>query len=152
MCDSKQTLNIITCNIEGAISNKNYLEKLCKENHIIRIQEHWLWEFQKHWLDENLADLHIFSRCHDANENISNFNIPRGRAGVAIIWQNCISDRVTKLDVGNERVIAIEVNLDIRLCIINVYMPTNKSDSEFGYRECLDVIHDIIQRYECPIR
>ena len=55
---------------------------------------------------------------------------------------------MTKLDVGNERVIAIEVNLDIRLCIINVYMPTNKSDSEFGYRECLDVIHDKIRRYE----
>ena len=83
MCDSKQTLNIITCNIECAISNKNYLEKLCKENHIICIQEHWLWEFQKHWLDENLADLHIFSRCHDSNENISNFNIPSGRAGIS---------------------------------------------------------------------
>ena len=27
-------------------------------------------------------------------------------------------------------------------------MPTNKSDSEFSYRECLDAIHDIIQRFE----
>ena len=148
MYDSNKTVKIVTCNIEGAISNKHYLEKLCKENHITCIQEHWLWEFQKHWLDENLQEVNVFSRCHDTNENIPNFNIPRGRSGVAIIWQNRISDKITKLDAGNERVIAIEVNLDIKLCIINVYMPTNKSNSEFGYRECLDVIHDVIQRYE----
>ena len=148
MCGSEQTLKLITCNIEGAISNKNYLQKLCKSNHIICIQEHWLWEFQKHWLDENIPDLQIYSRCHDSNDNIQSFNIPRGRSGVAIMWQNCISDKLSKLDVGNERVIAIEVNLNTKLCIINAYMPTNKSDSEFGYRECLDVIHDIIRRYE----
>ena len=31
---------------------------------------------------------------------------------------------------------------------INVYLPTNKNDSEYRYRECLDVLHDIIRRYE----
>ena len=29
-------------------------------------------------------------------------------------------------------------------------MPTNKSDSEYEYRECLDVGHDTIQRNEAP--
>ena len=128
MHDSDKTVKIVTCNIKGAISNKHYLEKLYKENHIICIQEHWLWDFQKHWLDENLQEVNVFSRCHDTNESIPNFNIPRGRSG---IWQNGISDKITKLDAGNERVIAIEVNLDIKLCNINVYMPTNKSNSEF---------------------
>ncbi|MCW4346819.1 MAG: reverse transcriptase family protein [Candidatus Thiodiazotropha endolucinida] len=137
-----------TCNIEGAISNKAYLQKLCSENQITCIQEHWLWEFQKDWLNENLENYHVFARCHDSNENISNFNVPRGRAGVAIIWQDSIADNVTKLDVGNERVIAVEINADIKVCIINVYMPTNKSESEYGYRECLDTIHDILQRFD----
>ena len=27
-------------------------------------------------------------------------------------------------------------------------MPTNKKDSEFSYRECFDVLHDIISRFE----
>ena len=138
----------MTCNIEGAVSNKSYLQKLCSENHITCIQEHWLWEFQKGWLDENLDKFHVFARCHDSNDKIQNFNIPRGRAGVAIIWQDLISDKVSPLDVGNERVIAIEVNADRKLCIINAYMPTNKSGSDYCYRECLDTIHDIIQRYE----
>ena len=135
MHDSNKTVKKVTCNIEGAISNKHYLEKLCKENHIICIQEHWLWKFPKHWLDENLQEVNVFSCCHDTKENIPNVNIPRGRSGVAIIWQNGISDKITKLDASNERVIAIEVNLKIQLCIINVYMPTNKSNSEFGYRD-----------------
>ena len=59
MLGSGETLNIVTCNIEGAISNKMYLKRLCSENHIICIQEHWLWEFQKSWLDENLDNLHV---------------------------------------------------------------------------------------------
>ena len=87
MHDSNETVNIVTCNIEGAISNKHYLEKFCKENHIVCIQRHWLKEYQKHWLDENLQDVYIFARCHEINENIANVNISRGRSGVAIIWQ-----------------------------------------------------------------
>ena len=88
----------------------------------------------------------MFSRCHDTNKNIPNFNIQRGRSGVAIIGKTVFLIKITKLDAGNERVITKEVNLDIKLCIINVYMSSNKSNSEFGYRECLDVIHDVIQR------
>ena len=30
----------------------------------------------------------------------------------------------------------------------NVYMPTNKKDLEYNYRECLDVLRDIICRFE----
>ena len=76
------------------------------------------------------------------------FNVPRGQSGVAILWSNKLADRITCLDVGNERVMAIELDAEIKICIINVYLPTNKSDSEYRYRECLDVLHDIIQRYE----
>ena len=31
---------------------------------------------------------------------------------------------------------------------INTYMPINKKHSEFSYREPLDVLHDIISRFE----
>ena len=75
------------------------------------------------------------------------FPAPPGRAGIAILWNKKLSDYVTRLEVGNERVMAIEINGSSKICIINVYLPTNKSDSEYGYRECLDIVHDIIQRY-----
>ena len=50
--------------------------------------------------------------------------------------------------MGNECVIPIEENPDRKLCIINVYMLTNKSGLDYCYRKCLDTIHDSIQRYK----
>ncbi|VDI08389.1 Hypothetical predicted protein [Mytilus galloprovincialis] len=83
---SRQRLNIITCNIEGVKGNAAYLSDLSKEQDIICLQEHWLWSFELQKLDEKLADYKIFGRSHDCNEPITNYQIPRGRAGVAIAW------------------------------------------------------------------
>ena len=124
----------MTCNIEDVKANKFYLQKLCQDN-------------DKQWLKNEIMDFEPFVRCHDSNDNISNFNVPRGRAGVAILWNKNLSDIVSRLEVGNERVMAVEINGTNKLCIINAYLTTSKSDSEYGYRECLDVIHDIIQRF-----
>ncbi|CAG2233225.1 unnamed protein product [Mytilus edulis] len=53
-----------------------------------------------------------------------------------------------KLKDGNERVIAILITASQELCIINAYMPTCNTDSQFEYTECLDIIYDIIQKYQ----
>ena len=83
-----------------------------------------------------------------SDATISHFNIPRGHSGVAILCSNRLSDKVTKLKVGNERIIALELDFGQQYYFINVYMQTNKNDSEYNYRECLDVLHDIIYRFE----
>ena len=46
------------------------------------------------------------------------------------------ADKISKLDVGNERIIAVELDFGTKLCPINIYMPTNKTDPEYKYREC----------------
>ena len=61
---------------------------------------------------------------------------------------NKLSDKVTKLKVGNEQIIALELDFGQTFCFINAYMPTNKNDSEYNNRECLDVLHGIICRFE----
>ena len=142
------SLKITTVNIEGVIANKLFLEQLCAQNDILCLQEHWLWDFQKQWLQNNFTGFKSFARCHDSNDPITNFNIPRGQSGVAILWSNKLSDKVTCLDVGNERIVAIQLEVGFKICLIKVYLPTNKSDSEYYYRECLDVLHDIIRRFE----
>ena len=124
------------------------MENLCAKNDILCIQEHWLWEFQKDWIQNNFPEFKTFVRCHDSNDPITNFNVPRGQSGVAILWSDKFADVITRLDVGNERIVAIQLDVDIKICLINVYLPTNKNDSEYRYRECLDVLHDIIRRYE----
>ena len=83
-----------------------------------------------------------------SDATISHFNIPRSHSGVLILCSNKLSNIVTKLKVGNERIIALESDFGQKFCFINAYMPTNKTDSEYNYCECLDVLHDIIYRFE----
>jgi hypothetical protein len=48
-------------------------------------------------------------RCSDCNEPISNFPVPRGRGGVAILWPSQRDKYIKKLTDGNERIIAAEI-------------------------------------------
>ena len=92
-------------------------------------------------------DYHV--RCSDQNEPISGFKLPRGKGGVAIFWPNLWSSRIKKLSDGNERIIAIEIQGQVKICLINVYMPTNNSsvNSHLEYTECLDILHNMISKF-----
>ena len=83
-----------------------------------------------------------------ATFDIQNFNLHRGKGGVAIAWEKQYSHLIDELPDGNERIFAIAMKHPINLCIISAYMPTNNSsDSYIVYLECLDVIKDIIAKY-----
>ena len=86
--------------------------------------------------------------CHDSNEPLAGIKLPRGQAGVSILWPTEWNSKVKKLKVGNERVIAVTINSIPSLCIINAYLPTQASNSQYAYEECLDLIYDIIMKYE----
>ena len=89
------SLGVVTINIEGVVANRLFLEELCADNDIISLQEHWLWDFQKEWISQNFKNFDVLIRCHDSNEPISHFNIPRGQSGVAILYSNKLSDKIT---------------------------------------------------------
>ena len=84
------------------MANRLSLEELCAKNDIVCLQEHWLWDFQKEWISNTLKNFGVHIRCHNSNEPISHFNVPRGQSGVAIMWSNTLSDKVNKLNVRNE--------------------------------------------------
>lgn len=82
------------------------------------------------------------------NDNLSGYQAPRGKAGVALLWPAEISKHVKKLPDGNERIQALEVTTAERpLCIVNTYMPTFGSASVEKFAEHLDIIHNIIDIY-----
>ena len=56
----------------------------------------------------------MLTRFHDYNEPISHFNIYRGQSGVTIMFSNKLTDKITKLNVGNERIITLELDLFIQ--------------------------------------
>ena len=81
------------------------------------------------------------------SEPLSGFSRPRGKGGVSIIWSSQWRGKIKKLEVGNERIAATELSTDKKLC--SVYLPTNNTsvDLHLEYRECVDILHDIIMKY-----
>ena len=63
-------LSIDTCNIEGAKTNTPFLQQLCKDNDIICLQEHWLWECQNHEMRLLVTNKDFSIRSSDFNETI----------------------------------------------------------------------------------
>ncbi|CAC5424816.1 unnamed protein product [Mytilus coruscus] len=92
-----------------------FLEQLSQKHAFICLQEHWLWTFEKDYIDKHIPGMMNHSRCHDVNDPISNFQIPRGRGGVAILWPSSLDSHVKKQEDGNERIIAIEIQIKLSL-------------------------------------
>ena len=120
-----------------------------KFNDIVIIQEHWLYCFEKQFL-ETIAHENNWSSaimCTDELDPISPFlKCPRGKGGVAILWNNKISNEITTLPDCSRRMMAIRVANE--LCIINVYMPARGlSDSDLEFESCLDKIAEMIIKY-----
>ncbi|CAC5404901.1 unnamed protein product [Mytilus coruscus] len=87
--NAEEHLRLTTINVEGK-GNALFINSLESSSDIICIQEYWLllvYEFQKQSLCNVLPNMDMFIRCSDTYEEISNFNRPRGKGGVAIAWK-----------------------------------------------------------------
>ncbi|CAG2247943.1 unnamed protein product [Mytilus edulis] len=126
------SLTIATCTIEGVKSNSKYLNDHVKVN-IICLQEHWLYKFQQ----------------PDSVDDISSINLPICKGGVSISWPTNISHLVEKLNDGNERLVAIEMNTETKLCIICTYFSSHNPSvhSIDEYSNCLDILFNIIFKF-----
>ena len=64
------------------------------------------------------------------------------------MWPKSFGKYMKRLEDGNERVQAVEMQVDeARLCIINAYLPTLNLPSSRENYQMLDVVHHIIDRY-----
>ena len=72
-----------------------------------------------------------------------------------MLWHKSITKHIKKLDVGNERIQAIQLQTqNSKVIIINVYMPTFESNSIRKYQECLDILNTIMaanSKHDCII-
>ena len=96
----------------------------------------------------NKTDYEVFVRCHDCDHPISNHKVPRGKGGIAIIWPKLIDKYIKRLEDGNNRIMTIKIQSTSKtICLVNTYLPTQMSNSVSEYRECLDIIQTIIEKY-----
>ena len=76
---------------------------------------------------------------------------PRGYGGVALIYNRDLNMGIKKLQLGSNRIVAIEVCSVPPLCICNVYMPSRNSKSNCNdkenYMHCLDQLEEILNIY-----
>ena len=123
---------------------------LAKPPKNICIQEIWLWTFEKDVINNIIPNYEVFTNCADMYDNISNFQAPRGKGGVAIALLKEWSNNVKQLEEGYGRILAIEIQCSAeRLCIVNAYMPTlNLPKSKTQYQEHIDILHSIITKYK----
>lgn len=143
-------LNIVSLNVEGIKGNSAYLHTLLQRDNIVCLQEHWLWEFESGGLDRMFPGYDSAIRCNDTfEEKISNLLIPRGKGGVCTLWHSSLTPFIKRLDVGNERIQAIQLSLKpSKVIVINVYMPTLETNSYRQYQECLDIISSIMSAHD----
>lgn len=94
-------LAILSFNIEGIRGNAPYLQELLRVNDVLCLQEHWLWDFEKH--DSNLLfpgyNYHI--RSVDTEFPKSHFVRSRGYGGVLIAWKETFDNYIRPLENGN---------------------------------------------------
>jgi exonuclease III len=144
---SINNIDLITCNIEGAKSNNVSLQNVAKEKSALCIQEHWLWSFDENYFNKIIPQMECYIRCSDYNAPISNFQVPRGRGEVAILWPSERDKYIKKLTDGNERIIATEIQTTNKtICLINVYLPTKMTNSDNQYQENIDILQTMIDK------
>ena len=146
----EQRLVISSINIEGVKSNVTGLQDVMKTSHIVCVQEHWLWGYEKDDLASLAGDdwnYHIV--CADVAFPIPKSERRRGHGGVAILWKRDLQDSFRRLDEGNERIIAVECkSQNSNICLLCAYMPTSGySDTVESYGNCVDLLKVIISKY-----
>ena len=128
------------------LSTRN--SSILKQHDIILLQEHWLYSFEKPYL-EQLADSlgwGVVIKCVDDEDPIGPQCRPRGKGGVATMWTKKLDSHINILPDGNQRVLITEVGNQI--CIINVYMPTRGTgESEMEFDGCLAELEEITAKY-----
>ena len=140
-------MTLVSCNIEGVLSNKIYTQHIMENCSIIGIQEHWLWTAELNALDTLSPDWAWHAHAADHSECISLYQRPRGWGGVALLWHNSI--KAKKLNQGNERIVCITIDTDTKpTLIVCVYMPSPGYNSSVkDYRESLDHLAAICEEF-----
>ncbi|CAC5363397.1 unnamed protein product [Mytilus coruscus] len=125
-------LEIVTMNIEGIKGNKLYLKELLGANTILCLQEHLLHGYESTKIKEIMPEHDYHISCFD--DTMIDLNLHR--------------KRVRKLE-KEERIIIVEIQSEpVKIVLINNYMTTMATGSEKEYREHLDKLNSMIEKYE----
>ena len=129
---------------------QNVCELLAKYD-VLALQEHWLFDFQLPDIEKRHTKHLAHGRAVDEDNPLPPTQKPRGYGGVALIYNRDLNMGIKKLQLGSNRIVAIEVCSVPPLCICNVYMTSRNSKSNCNdkenYMHCLDQLEEILNIY-----
>lgn len=142
-------LGIVSFNCKNIKTSGPFFNEISKSTDIVLIQEHWLFDYELHLLNEIHEKFTGVGKSIDSDViNEVNYS-KRGYGGVAILWSKDIDKYIKSKQDGNERIQCIEINIEHPILLISVYLPTKmKNDRYEEYSECIDQIFEIIQTYQ----
>ena len=83
----------------------------------------------------------------------SKINYHRGKGGVAILWNKCLSHCVSNIDLNDDRIIGIDVKIqsDVHSVIFSVYFPCRGMPTDM-YNEYIQKLSDIHAQFSTYAR
>ena len=112
------------------------------------IQEHWLLTDQLPILSSFHAD---FSAVSVSGVNSDEFVCGRPYGGCAILYRSSLSSCITPISTSSNRFCSLRIqdNSGISILLVNVYMPSQSSLSD--YLDILGVLEGFIESYRCDV-
>jgi exonuclease III len=144
-----QTTIIGSINIQSAKGNSKYLKNILNTCDILCIQEHWLLSLEKKMLENMHKDFNVSAKAVDDDDIKLNYKSLRGNGGIVVFWKKTIDNAVKIKSDGGSRLQVITINnVPTVLCIVNVYMPSDIKEGDYEYRDMVDQLNEVIQKYE----
>ena len=115
------SFNIAFYNIKGFKYRNPYIKKISNLDNVIFIQEHWLFQFEFHLINNVLPNFEYIMKSSMNNDSLTH---GRPFGGVGILWNKNLNLSYTELKCVSDRVCAVRLfNDTFSITIVNVYMP-----------------------------
>ena len=140
-----KTLNITSYNCRGVMSNCLYVDQLLTSCHILCLQEHHLFDDNKHFMATINHKFNHYTKCASY---VREDGVRIRRGGVSIIWSKDMSGSVKPIDIDSTNIQGMEINTrnGLALVILNVYLPSANHGIEL-FEDSISTLSDICQYY-----
>lgn len=145
----KNMIKICSWNMRSMWSTASpYLVELLNNSDIVAISEHGLYPCELYKIRNLHSQFQAFSKSAQTL-NDKDFGKIKGHSGCAIMWSDRICNRVTPLDIGSDRVCAIECTIEkgLKLFVFAVYLPHSNCKIA-SFDDELNALLNIILEYQ----
>jgi exonuclease III len=134
-------------NCRGFLSSKSGIKELLQDVQVLALQETWLAKQELHYL--NFLD--NYDSFGISKTDYSNGLFPgRNSGGVAFLWNRCLNTQfsIRPCDYNQNWLAGLDIidkSTNVKLSIINVYLPFKSQDNVDEFLECFGVIQQILE-------